>query len=215
MLYTEPNIKMHVNYSLKKFSWEKIHISKGQRKVFNCQFSKVNALGKQKSGDGCRKETCLELRQTEGDIKSIVLGFPLSLTGPCTKSEWKANHHHHPHSGCAGWRWLGSHVSSLCPCAKHSRLSSNHLSSCHTWAENSGKYSFPLHLHPFNPSEILFEYFTDILIENNKLHYMDVENYRCPNPILQTIGKFLVILNNYIIYKVEDMLWNHNPFYTD
>ena len=78
MLYTEPNIKMHVNYSLKKFSWEKIHISKGQRKVFNCQFSKVNALGKQKSGDGCREETCLEFRQTEGDIKSIVLGFPLS-----------------------------------------------------------------------------------------------------------------------------------------
>lgn len=72
-----------------------------------------------------------------------------------------------------------------------------------------------LFTHTFlNPSEILLKYFTDILGENCKLHYMNVQNYGCPNPILETMGKFLVILNNYITYKVEDVM-KPQPIYTD
>lgn len=75
--------------------------------------------------------------------------------------------------------------------------------------------SFFLHLHLFNPSEILFKYFIDILDENIKLHYMGVEKYLCPNPILYNTGKFWVTLNNYIIYKGESISWSNNSFYTN
>lgn len=113
------------------------------------------------------RSTCREFSQREGNISPLCCLFVFlffSLTGSCTKSEWTANHHHHPHSGCSGWRWLGSNVSSLCPGAKHTWLPSAHLSSCHTWAENSGKYTifFSSSLSPLWPQWDSDQVFSDI-----------------------------------------------------
>ena len=135
--------------------------------------------------------------------------FSSSLTGPCTKPKWTANHHHHPHSGHSGWRWPGSNVSSMCPRAKHSWLSPAHLSSCHTWAENSSKHTliFSSSLLPLWPpvrscSNILNTYVVKIICFSKWI----LENSLCPKPFWDSMGKFLFIMSNYII---EGMSWSN------
>lgn len=64
---------------------------------------------------------------------------------------------------------------------------------------------FPLLLPLFNPNEILFKYFEDMLSENSKLHYKGVEKYLCSESFSENMGKFLVTMHNYMIYKIESM----------
>lgn len=51
--------------------WKKISISRGKEIIYDCKFSKVNAVRKGQSGAKSQEEICLKFSQAEGNMKAI------------------------------------------------------------------------------------------------------------------------------------------------
>lgn len=65
--------KMLLGYKVGKRLEDLYTFRKGRERVYNCKFSKVNALRKRRSGDYSQQEICLKFSQAERSVKAILV----------------------------------------------------------------------------------------------------------------------------------------------